>query len=413
MFPQGTVGCYDQSNAMEQRLHAELAHARQQTDCLFDLIAPETLYERPIAERHRLVFYLGHFDAFDWNLLARRHAGEKAFHSHFDQLFERGIDPAPGEAPADSRGDWPGIGEIVAYNTRTRAWIDDHLADLDPGLLQMAIEHRHMHAETFAYLLHNLPSEKKRFPKPDSPPIARRAPENHMIAIETGVVTLGKDSEGFGWDNEYLAHDVVAPEFRIARFKVSNGEYLEFVRDGGPIPNFWIREGDAWMYRGMFHTVPLPLDAPVWVTWAQANSYADWRGLSLPSEAQWQRAAALASSDAIRDNFDYLRWDPLPVDAASNGEIDDAAPGRNGPPAQMVGNGWEWTRDVFAPFEGFSPHPFYPGYSADFFDGQHYVMKGASPRTARVLTRSSFRNWFRPDYPYMYAGFRLVEKGSE
>jgi gamma-glutamyl hercynylcysteine S-oxide synthase len=80
---------------------------------------------------------------------------------------------------------------------------------------------------------------------------------------------------------------------------------------------------------------------------------------------------------------------------------------------QMIGNGWEWTRDVFAPFQGFSPHPFYPGYSADFFDGRHYVMKGASPRTARVLTRSSFRNWFRPDYPYMYAGFRLVENGSE
>jgi formylglycine-generating enzyme required for sulfatase activity len=64
---------------------------------------------------------------------------------------------------------------------------------------------------------------------------------------------------------------------------------------------------------------------------------------------------------------------------------------------------------VFAPFKGFEPHPFYPGYSADFFDGGHYVMKGASPRTASALTRVSFRNWFRPDYPHMYAGFRLVQ----
>ncbi len=76
----------------------------------------------------------------------------------------------------------------------------------------------------------------------------------------------------------------------------------------------------------------------------------------------------------------------------------------------MTGNGWEWTRDPFAPFDGFKPHPLYPGYSADFFDGEHYVMKGASPRTATVLARPSFRNWFRPDYPYMYAGFRLVGK---
>jgi formylglycine-generating enzyme required for sulfatase activity len=75
----------------------------------------------------------------------------------------------------------------------------------------------------------------------------------------------------------------------------------------------------------------------------------------------------------------------------------------------MIGNGWEWTRDPFAPFEGFAPHPLYPGYSADFFDGQHYVLKGASPRTARIFTRPSFPNWFRSDYPYMYAGFRLLE----
>jgi formylglycine-generating enzyme required for sulfatase activity len=77
--------------------------------------------------------------------------------------------------------------------------------------------------------------------------------------------------------------------------------------------------------------------------------------------------------------------------------------------AQTIGNGWEWTSTVFAPFPGFQQFPFYPGYSADFFDGKHFVMKGGSPRTARVLLRPSFRNWFRADYPYVYAGFRMVE----
>jgi formylglycine-generating enzyme required for sulfatase activity len=390
---------------MEQRLRAELVHAREQTDCLFDLIAPETVYERPISERHRLIFYLGHFEAFDWNILARRHAGERSFHPQFDGLFERGIDPEPGRAPEDSPNDWPRVDEVVSYRAKTRAWIDDHLAQLDPTLVQMAIEHRHMHAETFAYLLHNLPPEKKRAPETPAWNV-RNASENHMIPIESGLVTLGKTSEGFGWDNEYFAHSVFVPAFRISKFKVSNGEYLEFVRDGGPAPNFWSIESGAWMYRGMFGTVPLPLDAAVWVTWTQANSYASWRGLSLPSEAQWQRAASFTVPDPFRDNFGYYRWDPTAVDAGSARHPDRA-------PAQLIGNGWEWTRDVFAPFEGFSPHPFYPGYSADFFDGQHYVMKGASPRTAGVLTRSTFRNWFRPDYPYMYAGFRLVEKADK
>jgi len=75
----------------------------------------------------------------------------------------------------------------------------------------------------------------------------------------------------------------------------------------------------------------------------------------------------------------------------------------------LVGNGWEWTGTPFAPFKGFEPFPFYPGYSANFFDGKHFVMKGASPRTAASLVRESFRNWFQPHYPNVYATFRCVE----
>jgi formylglycine-generating enzyme required for sulfatase activity len=77
--------------------------------------------------------------------------------------------------------------------------------------------------------------------------------------------------------------------------------------------------------------------------------------------------------------------------------------------SQLGGNGWEWTSSVFAPFEGFQSTSYYPGYSADFFDGHHYVVKGASARTAAQLTRRSFRNWYRSEYPYTYTGFRLVE----
>jgi formylglycine-generating enzyme required for sulfatase activity len=155
----------------------------------------------------------------------------------------------------------------------------------------------------------------------------------------------------------------------------------------------------------MFSQIPLPLDWPVWVTWEQASAYAAWRGFQLPTEAHFQRAAGLTAPDPARDNFNYNRWNPVAVDF--NLSNHDAL--AHDVPAQMVGNGWEWTSDVFAPFEGFDPHPLYPGYSADFFDGQHYVMKGASPRTAGILTRPSFRNWFRSDYPYMYAGFRVLE----
>jgi formylglycine-generating enzyme required for sulfatase activity len=106
--------------------------------------------------------------------------------------------------------------------------------------------------------------------------------------------------------------------------------------------------------------------------------------------------------DARRGNFDFHRWDPVPVGAFPSG---DSAFGV----ADLLGNGWEWTSTVFEPFPGFRPFPFYPGYSADFFDGKHIVMKGGSARTAACLLRATFRNWFQPRYPYVYAAFRCVE----
>jgi formylglycine-generating enzyme required for sulfatase activity len=383
-----------------EALRMELIAARQQSDSLFRLISPGSLYDRPIPERHRLVFYLGHFEAFDWNVLARYSLGQPSFHAEFDRLFERGIDPAPGQARQDSPHDWPSQTEVVRYGAKTRDWIDSHWGDLSPWLQQLVIEHRHMHAETFAYLLHALPYDRK-IPLSAEPPIQRSAPPNPTIPIDPGTATLGKSRDSFGWDNEHLAHRVFVPAFRISKYKVSNAEYLDFVRQGGPVPHFWTLEDGQWFYRGMFAQIPLPLDWPVWVTWQQASAYAQWRGLALPTEAQCHRAAALTVPDPLRDNFGFHRWDPIAVDAGH--EKTEASA-----PVQMTGNGWEWTQDVFAPFDGFEADPAYPLYSADFFDGEHYVMKGASPRTASILTRPSFRNWFRADYPHMYAGFRVA-----
>ncbi len=153
---------------------------------------------------------------------------------------------------------------------------------------------------------------------------------------------------------------------------------------------------------------------PVYVSHAEATAYARWRGRRLPTEAEFHRAAygtpaggerpypwGDAPPDATRGHFDFHAWDPAPVGShpagASAWDVHD-----------LLGNGWEWTSTVFDGFAGFRPMASYPNYSADFFDGQHYVMKGGSPVTARELLRRSFRNWFRPHYPYVYATFRCV-----
>ncbi len=143
---------------------------------------------------------------------------------------------------------------------------------------------------------------------------------------------------------------------------------------------------------------------------------ARWAGKELPSEAEWHRAACGTRSGGERAYpwgaeapsprgtaiLISQRWDPVPVGSYPEGNSDFGV-------ADLVGNGWEWTRTPFAPFPGFQPFSFYPGYSANFFDGKHFVMKGGSPRTAACMLRRSFRNWFQPHYPYVYATFRCVE----
>ena len=164
----------------------------------------------------------------------------------------------------------------------------------------------------------------------------------------------------------------------------------------------------------MFERVPLPETWPVYVTWAEANAFARWRGLGCqprlsiiarrlgrPMVASAAIRGEKPSAIRSRGNFDFnamgsgTRW-RHPEGASAFGVHD------------LIGNGWEWTATTFGPFDGFEPLPTYPEYSADFFDGDHFVMKGASPLTARTLVRRGFRNWFRPRYPYVYATFRCA-----
>jgi ergothioneine biosynthesis protein EgtB len=425
-----------------------LSEARAQSDALFEIIRPEAFYERPIAERHRIIFYLGHLEAFDWNLFSRELPGLKPFAPGFDQLFAFGIDPVNGGLPDDQPEDWPKRDEVLRYNQSLRTSLSDELANAMEGgdegrqrtlsqYSNVAIEHRLMHVETLAYMLHRLPINLKRS-RPGPPP--PRAPQvrPQMTAIPAGIATLGmkREEEGaFGWDNEFEEHSVFVPEFRIDTYKVTNFQYLHFVAEGGYgeksfwseaawewlrssgtlQPAFWTRRGSQFFVRTMFDEVPLPLEWPVYVSHAEASAYARWAGKELPTEAEWHRAAYGAHNGAERaypwgdepptpglGNFDFQYWDPSPVAAFPAGSSAFGV-------TDLLGNGWEWTRSVFAPFEGFEAFSFYPGYSANFFDNQHYVMKGGSARTAACLLRRSFRNWFQPLYPYIYTGFRCVE----
>src|ERR1051325_10359694 len=152
------MGALQTTPLSQETLLERLYSARKQSDELFSIVKPEFLYERPIAERHRIVFYIGHLEAFDWNLLRERIFQAEAFNPELDRLFAFGIDPVDGGLPSDQPKDWPGIEAVREYVSHVRNEIDDalsgHFSEGANTLLNVAIEHRLMHAETLAYMLH-------------------------------------------------------------------------------------------------------------------------------------------------------------------------------------------------------------------------------------------------------------------
>ena len=441
---------------------------RARTRAIFDLIDPAAYYSRPIALRNPIVFYEGHLPAFSVIAFLRRGLDRPPVDVRLEKLFERGIDPDSVDSAVPRSGantSWPSRDEVLDFAARADAAIIDALEEAEfrsdrPAMqraqaLYTALEHEAMHQETLLYMWHRLPYEQKK----KRPAKAARSNEaassktdlwrpasagrsGERVRIPAGVATLGADRNRitFGWDNEFEEHRVEVPAFEIDVHNITNAQFLEFVEAGGyrdrslwpdelwnwvqeqhiTHPSFWSPPSGPTASRfwlGMFEQLPLAPDWPVYVSQAEAAAYARWQGRRLPTEAEYHRAAFGTPEGREQSypwgdeapgpehgNFDFVRFDPVPVGSYPAGI---SAWGVH----DLAGNGWEWTSTVFGPFAGFEPMASYPEYSADFFDGQHYVMKGASPGTARELVRRSFRNWFRPNYPYVYATFRTV-KGS-
>jgi gamma-glutamyl hercynylcysteine S-oxide synthase len=419
---------------------------RERSRALFDLLTDEAYYSQPIALRHPIVFYEGHLPAFSFNTLVKRGLGCAGIDARLETLFARGIDPEQPDAGGPVRNQWPGRDEVAGFAAEADRRVLDALAHADieragSPLLDRAeavfavLEHEAMHQETLLYMWHRLPLDQKKRPAGYAPVVDGHVPAAEWVNVPRGRATLGvdRDATRFGWDNEFPSCSADVGAFAIERHNVTNARFLEFVDQGGydgdrwwapedwawiraqgiRHPLFWEPAQGGWSWRGMFERLPLPLSWPVYVSHAEAAAYARWRGARLPTEAEYQRAAYGSTAgerfhpwgdDEPRDAhgvFDFSSWDPEPAGSHPQGSsawgVED-----------LVGNGWEWTGTTFAPFPGFRAMASYPEYSADFFDGKHFVMKGASPATARELIRPTFRNWFRAQYPYVYATFRCA-----
>jgi gamma-glutamyl hercynylcysteine S-oxide synthase len=260
----------------------------------------------------------------------------------------------------------PSYADTLAYQDEVLERVIAQLerGGADPYFVELAVRHEEMHAEAFHYT-----RQTHGYPAPAGADVALRAGAEGDAAFPGGTYLLGaRPGEGFAFDNEKWSHPVELAPFRIARRPVSNAEYAKFVAAGGKAPRYWRKGGREGELRRFDRWIPIPPDEPVMhVSCEEAEAYCAWAGRRLPTEAEWECAAAS---------------------------------GLEG----MFGNVWEWTASAFLPYPGFVRDP-YKEYSEPWF-GDHRVLRGGSFTTPKGEARLRFRNFYKPQRADIFAGFR-------
>ncbi len=318
------------------------------------------------------------------------------------------------EQPRKIRGELPILkaDEVRPYmeqvRERTLEVLDE--IDLDSGdpllahgyVYEMLLAHEYQHNETMLQLLQMIesyePVEVDRGPAAE--PVSD-GPE--MVGVEGGRhgIGAGPAAEGFAYDNERPRHEVELDPFEIDRTPVTNAAFVEYLAeaDAEP-PMYWERDGEGgWARTTMGRTESVdPAHPVIHVSWEQADAFARWAGKRLPTELEWEAAAA--GADPERANLDELSFGTAPAGAYGDAASDCGA-------VQMLGDVWEWTASDFTAYPGFEAFP-YPEYSEVFFGDTYKVLRGGAWSARRDVIRTSFRNWDLPERRQIFSGFRCA-----
>lgn len=310
----------------------------------------------------------------------------------------------------------------------------------ETALYLLTIYHEDMHDEAFTYTRQTLGYPAPGLAAAESGPDSGTGsgPLPGEVDVPGGSLLLGSLPEApFLFDNEKWAHEVTVAPFRMARAPVTNAEFLAFVLDGGyrrrelwseegwrwreetrvEHPLYWMRQGDGWVERRFDREGPLAPHRPViHVCWHEARAWCRWAGRRLPTEAEWESAAATepAPGGGLSPRKRRYPWgdaEPGPryanLDGRALGTVDVAAYPK-GESAwgcrQLLGNVWEWTETAFEPFPGFAPDV-YEDYSAPWF-GSRKVLRGGAWATRGRMINNTYRNFFTPERRDVMAGFR-------
>ena len=415
-----------QATDRERALSDLYTRVRTESLSLASFLSPEDQGVQSMPDASPTKWHLAHTSWFFESVLLGPHVpGYTPFDDSFSVLFNSYYEALGPRHPRPQRGllTRPSLEDVLAY----RMHVDEAMGalvdrlDRDNELAQLAVlglHHEQQHQELIltdikhAFSLNPLkPVFARGRPRP-----VLRARSLSWIAFDGGRVPVGHDGSGFAFDNERPRHEVLLRPFRLGSRPVSCGEYAEFIADGGyenPLhwlsdgwamaqregwtaPLYWTDDGDGWRLFTLTGERALDADEPVsHVSFFEAAAYAQWAGKRLPTEFEWECAAA-----DVRPRGNFLALDQLHprVSEDSDGAL-----------SQMFGDVWEWTRSSYDPYPGYRP---FDGalaeYNGKFMVGQ-LVLRGGSCATPEGHIRSSYRNFFPPGARWQFSGIRLAE----
>lgn len=372
-------------------------------------------------------WHLAHVTWFLESFILRDHvAGYRAYDESFAYLFNSYYEAEGARHARPFRGmlTRPNLQQIIDYRQHVEAGIEaawNNLPEPALRLVELGIHHEQQHQELLLTDILHLFSLNPILPAYWPEPVAHAVPDADVTPLgwidgPSGVQPIGHDGHGFAFDCEGPRHDVLLQPFALANRTVTNGEWLQFMDDGGySEPRHWLSDGWAWV-QGEGIAAPLywqqdkdgrwsafGLDglravdpgAPVThISLYEADAYASWAGARLPTEAEWEVVAA--SHDPMEGNQLDAPGAARPLSSQSSA---------------LFGNVWQWTGSAYRPYPGFRAAEGAVGeYNGKFMSGQ-FVLRGGSCATPRGHVRASYRNFFHPHQRWQFTGLRLARDG--
>lgn len=406
----------------------------------------EVFYKKSEPTRHPMIFYFGHTATFFINKFINMKIIKERINPYFESIFAVGVDEMSWDDVNSSNYKWPRVDEVREYRAKVRERVDEVIGKMEFKLpitqespmwvVLMGIEHERIHIETSLVLHRQMPLEfVKEVKEFNICPHSSSAPKNEMVSLGGVSVVLGKEKSHnlYGWDNEYGVYSEDVGDFQASKYLVSNGEFMEFVEEGGyendefwddegkrflsisgaKYPPFWVKEKDGFKYRALAKIIDMPLDWPVEVNALEAMAFCRYKSqkdgvlYTLPSEAEYRIMYDFAKLQDIPDfhesranvNF-YHYFSSCPVNEFSHNGIYD-----------VVGNVWQWSQTPIFGFDGFEIHEAYDDFSTPTYDGKHALILGSSWASSGNLIMKHSRYAFRRHF-FQNAGFRYVISAS-